>query len=75
MSLWVITDFIVLGVIAAIIVLSVLVAGIRDMEFREPDLLFFELSISLMVGGFLFATIAWNLVEFNTRVKQGSKED
>ena len=34
--------FIVLLVLAAIIAISVLAAGIRDMEFREPDPFYFE---------------------------------
>jgi hypothetical protein len=34
-----------------------------------------ELPMWLMVVGFLFAFMAWDLVEFKSRIKQGSEED
>jgi hypothetical protein len=37
--------------------------------------LMYGLPMGLMVGGFLFALISWDLVEFKARIMQGSDED
>jgi len=37
--------------------------------------LFYELPMWLMVAGFLFAFMAWDLAEFKSRIKQGCEED
>lgn len=49
--------------------------GLSIMTLAAAMGLIYELPMALMVGGFLFAFIAWDLMEFKSRVKQGSEED
>lgn len=49
--------------------------GLSVMTLAAALGLMYRLPMWLMVGGFLFALISWDLLEFNKRVKQGSDED
>jgi len=49
--------------------------GLSIMTLAAAIGLIYKLPMALMIGGFLFAFIAWDLMEFKSRVKQGSEED
>lgn len=49
--------------------------GLSIMTLAAAVGLIYELPMALMIGGFLFAFIAWDLMEFKSRVRQGSEED
>lgn len=49
--------------------------GLSFMTLAAALGLTYGLPTWLMVGGFLLALISWDLVEFKSRVRQGSEED
>ena len=49
--------------------------GLSIMTLAAAIGLIYKLPMALMIGGFLLAFIAWDLMEFKSRVKQGSEED
>lgn len=49
--------------------------GLSVMTLASAIGLIYGLPMVLMIGGFLFAFIAWDLVEFKLRFRQGSEED
>jgi hypothetical protein len=49
--------------------------GLSLMTLAAALGMMYGLPMSWMVGGFLFALISWDLVEFRSRIKQGSEED
>jgi hypothetical protein len=49
--------------------------GLSIMTLAAALGLIYMLPTALMVGGFLFAFITWDLMEFKSRIKHGSHED